>query len=107
MHDFGVTIDSRHGSALVHPCGELDLATAPTLRAALSRALGGEHRRLVMDLSRVTFSDCAGLRPVRWALREAGLAGTEVQLRDASPAVQRVLELTGLAVPRTARPALA
>jgi anti-anti-sigma factor len=107
MHDFGVTVASRDGAALVHPCGELDLASAPTLREALARLLRGDHRSLIMDLSRLTFSDCAGLRPVRWALREGGAVGTDVQLRDAIPAVQRVLELTGLAMPLGARPALA
>jgi anti-anti-sigma factor len=49
-----------------------------------------------MDLSRLTFSDCAGLRPIRRALREARRSGTEIELRDPVPAVQRVLQLTGL-----------
>ena len=107
MDHFGVTVDAIDGRALVYPSGELDLASAPTLRTALGRLLHGEHRSLVVDLSRLTFSDCAGLRPVRWAIREGGAVGTDVQLRDAVPAVQRVLDLTGLTTGRRARPALA
>ena len=80
MDHFGVTIDSSDGLALVHPRGELDVASASTLRTALARLLGGDHRRLVMDLSRV---------------------GTEVELRAAGPAVRRVLDLTGLGTPAT------
>jgi anti-anti-sigma regulatory factor len=52
-----------------------------------------------MDLSRLTFSDCAGLRPVRWAVSEGTRVGTHVELRAAAPAVRRVLDLTGLGTP--------
>ena len=104
MDHFGITIDANGRTARVYPSGELDLASAPTLRTALARLLRGEHRSLVLDLSRLTFSDCAGLRPVRWAVREGRAVGTTVELRDAVPAVRRVLELTGLvvSVPRVA-----
>ena len=99
MDHFGVSVDLRDETALVCAEGELDVASAPTLRTTLARVLGGDHPTLVMDLSRVTFSDCAGLRPVRWAVREGTRVGTDVQLRDAVPAVRRVLDLTGLGTP--------
>ena len=99
MTHFDLTVDSSDGTVLVRPAGELDLASAPTLWAALEPALGGGRRAVVMDLSRLTFSDCAGLRPIRRALRMATERGTDVQLRDAIPAVRRVLELTGLGTP--------
>ncbi|MCI3948918.1 MAG: anti-sigma-factor antagonist [Acidimicrobiales bacterium] len=99
MDDFGVTVDSAGDTALVRPLGELDLASAPAMGAALARLLRSDHRAVVMDLSRLTFSDCAGLRPVRRAIREARTQGTEIELRGALPAVRRVLELTGLATP--------
>ena len=97
MDHFVLTIvDSSDGTAVVRPSGELDLASAPTLGAALGRLLREGHRAVVMDLSRLTFSDCAGLRPIRRALREARTSGTEIELRDPVPAVRRVLQLTGL-----------
>ena len=99
MDNFDVSVDSSQGTATVRPAGELDLASAPTLWSALAELVTGGHRAVVMDLSRLTFSDCAGLRPVRWALREGRAVGTDVELRSAIPAVQRVLELTGLAAP--------
>ena len=97
MDHFALTIvDSSDGTALVRPSGELDVASAPTMGEALGRVLRGGHRAVVMDLSRLTFSDCAGLRPIRRALREARASGTEIELRDPAPAVLRVLQLTGL-----------
>jgi anti-sigma B factor antagonist len=99
MDHFELTVDSAGGTALVRPTGELDLASAPTLWTALSRLLDGERRSVVMDLSRLTFSDCAGLRPIRRAVREGGRLGTDVELRNALPAVRRVLDLTGLGSP--------
>lgn len=102
MDHFDLSVDSSTDTALVRPTGELDLASAPTLSRALTRVLGGEHRSIVMDLSRLTFSDCAGLRPIRRAVRDGALVGTVIELRDALPAVRRVLDLTGLGTPAVA-----
>jgi anti-anti-sigma factor len=96
LDHFELTVDSSGDTALVRPSGELDLASAPTLWTALAGILRGGHRAVVMDLSRLTFSDCAGLRPIRRALREGARVGTAVELRGAPPAVRRVLDLTGL-----------
>ena len=93
---FDLTVDSLNGTAHVRPRGELDVASAPTMWTALAPVLRGDHRSVVMDLSRLTFSDCAGLRPIRRAVREGPLVGTDIELRDAVPAVRRVLDLTGL-----------
>ncbi|GAA2246397.1 STAS domain-containing protein [Streptomyces indiaensis] len=41
--------------------GELDLLTAPALRAGLDRATAGPCPDLVLDLRQVSFIDCAGL----------------------------------------------
>jgi len=98
VDNFDVSVDSSGATALVRPCGELDLASAPTLWSALASLLRDGQGAVVMDLSRLTFSDCAGLRPIRRALRQ----GTAVELRDAVPAVRRVLELTGLGTPAVA-----
>ena len=99
MDNFNVSVDSAQGRATVRPAGELDLASAPTLWSALAELVTGGHRAVVMDLSRVTFSDCAGLRPVRRAMRQARGLGTVIELRDPAPAVRRVLDLTGLGAP--------
>jgi anti-anti-sigma factor len=88
-----VSVEHLDGTAMVRAAGELDLATAPELERVLE-GLVGKKRAVVIDLSELTFADCAGLRPVREALRGPDL----VRLRNtgAHPQVQRVLELTGL-----------
>ena len=90
-----VAVEHLDGTVLVCPIGELDLATAPELERVLER-LASEPSAIVLDLSGVTFADCAGLRPVREALCRGGSLGRHVRLSSPRPAVRRVLELAGL-----------
>lgn len=93
MDDFSVAVEHLDGTVLVRPVGELDLATAPEVERALDGVIGG-HWAVVVDLSEVSFADCAGLRAVRWALQQPSLVS--LRTSGAHPRVQRVLELTGL-----------
>jgi anti-sigma B factor antagonist len=75
--------------------GEVDLATVPELR----RRLGGAKTRapeLTVDLSAVTFIDCAGLRPLLEARRRQRADGGRLVLMSPSWAVVRLLQFTGL-----------
>jgi anti-sigma B factor antagonist len=75
--------------------GELDIATAErtgeALDAALQRAV-----RLVVDLRRVTFMDCAGLAPLVRALRRARRGGGGITVLVTGPRLPRLLDATGL-----------
>ena len=97
---FDVAVEHLDGTVLVCPIGELDLETASTLERVLERLICGPLA-LEIDLSGVTFADCAGLRPIRQALRQGSYSLTRVRLSGGAPAVQRVLELTGLHEPLT------
>jgi anti-anti-sigma factor len=44
--------------------GELDLATAPSLGTEFDRAAAERTRAVVLDLSRLSFMDCAAARAV-------------------------------------------
>jgi anti-sigma B factor antagonist len=55
-----IVVDSDGAESVVRVEGELDLATAGELWAAVERAVG-DGGRLVFDLSRVTFIDSSGL----------------------------------------------
>jgi anti-anti-sigma factor len=92
---FDVAVEHLDGTVLVCPIGELDLATAPELERVLEGLASGPST-IVMDLSGLTFVDCAGLRPVREALRREQSLGRQVRISNARPAVRRVLEVTGL-----------
>src|ERR671912_504154 len=92
---FTVAVEHLDGTVVVCPVGELDLATAPELERVLN-GLSGDASALLLDLSGLTFVDCAGLGPIRETVREAALLGRQVRMSGARPLVQRVLELTGL-----------
>ncbi len=77
----------------VRVTGEIDIATAPRLRRALEHASADASGRVVVDLSGVTFMDCAGLGPLLEA--EARLGG-RLLLRGVPPSVFDLLRLTGL-----------
>jgi anti-sigma B factor antagonist len=74
--------------------GELDLADAPALREALRQAVERAPKRLVVDLSEVTFVDST----VLGALVEArsALGGEAFALAAPGLEVRRALEVSGL-----------
>ncbi|GAA3050203.1 hypothetical protein GCM10020229_72120 [Kitasatospora albolonga] len=74
--------------------GEIDLATAPALRRALTDALR-EHHVVVLDLSQVTFMDCVGLGAQVAAAGDAHRQGRRLVLRAPAARVSRLLRLTG------------
>jgi anti-sigma B factor antagonist len=83
------------GTATVVISGELDLLSTPSLAEHLDQILASSPERLVFDLSRVTFVDCAAARLI--AGTEASLPGDQRPvLRRATREVRRVFELTGL-----------
>jgi anti-sigma B factor antagonist len=78
-------------------CGELDLANAGTAEAALEASFDAGDASVVVDMRELEFIDSTGI-----ALLVAALGRNEGEVRirfipSASPAVARVLELTGLA----------
>ncbi|MFJ9444967.1 STAS domain-containing protein [Kitasatospora sp. NPDC101235] len=75
--------------------GEIDLDTAPALRCELERALA-EHHVVVLDLSQVTFMDCAGLGALVQARNQADHSGRRLVLHGTGRPVARLLKLTGL-----------
>lgn len=74
--------------------GEFDIAAVPALEAALGGARNAGHD-VALDLSRITFIDLRATRSVLDAALAASLAGRTLKLVSPSPAVERVLELTG------------
>ena len=85
------------GSVVVTPCGELDVASAPTLLALLRQAISTRPPRIVLDLSSVEFLDSTGCDALAVAWRDARAVGVRVALCDElAPLVRRVLAVTML-----------
>jgi len=87
----------QDGSIVISPCGELDVALAPTVLATLREAIARAPRRIVLDLSSLEFLDSGGCDALETGWREARAAGIRVALCDEMPrTVRRVLALTRL-----------
>jgi anti-sigma B factor antagonist len=85
--------EGRHRLLLA---GELDIASAPILEAAIARFCGNGGSAIVLDVSEVTFMDSTGLRAVLAADRLCRGRGHALSLAGANGAVQRLFELTGV-----------
>ncbi len=77
--------------------GELDACGEARLRWAIC-AVVSDHPRpiLEMDLSALTFADCAGLSVMVWAHKRLAEQGHELVITGARPLIRRLLRLTGL-----------
>ncbi len=74
-HDFELRVEPGDEVTVITVSGELDLATVPAMRGALLGAVDRRARRLVLDLSGVTFIDSVGVGAVLHAKRRLGSAG--------------------------------
>ena len=94
--DLRVAVYAAGGKAVVAVRGGLDIATAPTLRASLIGVRARGCREVVVDLGAVPYVDASGFDVLVGAVRAIRSEGGDVVLRDPSPHVLRVLEITGL-----------
>lgn len=98
--ELAVEVAVTDRSTVVSVRGEVDVATAPIVRGALTeveaRRRGLGTPSVVVDLSGVTFIDACGLGVLVGAARSARGAGHALALRDPSPQVLRLLEMTRL-----------
>jgi anti-sigma B factor antagonist len=77
---------------VVRITGELDMSSAPGIRAAMERVLVSEPTRIVLDLSGLEFVDSSGLA----VLLQAAERAPDIVLRNPTGIVRRVIEATGL-----------
>jgi|SRR5436305_2599264 len=96
-HERQVVLTWDGNRAVLHLAGDLDVATAPQLRACVAaffeRTPGAA---LVIDLAEVTFVDSTTLGVLVGAIRMSEQTGSSVVIRNQAPSIQRVFELTGL-----------
>ncbi|MDP9294788.1 MAG: STAS domain-containing protein [Actinomycetota bacterium] len=101
------TTDLPHAFQLaeetLEPCGlvlaisgELDIATAPGLRERLDAAIDSGVKRLVLDLSGVSFLDSVALAVIVNANRRLGDEGRMIVIVEPQTYVMLVFECSGL-----------
>jgi anti-anti-sigma factor len=81
----------------VSVAGEVDMSSAPKLRAALACAIGSwPRRRLEVSLAGVRFLDASGVHALLDARRQAIREGRDLVVVAAQPMVCQILQLTGV-----------
>ena len=94
---FRVDVHPERTVVRVAPVGELDVATAPTLAAELKELRDAGFDCVVLDLRRLTFMDSTGVALLISEDHAARQNGQDFTLISGPPAIQRVLEICGVA----------
>jgi anti-anti-sigma factor len=80
------------GIVVIALIGEIDLSNVERVRELITPSVSGAGHRLVFELGALDFLDSSGIALLLWAA-----AQTEtVELRQPSPIVRRIIEVTGL-----------
>jgi anti-sigma B factor antagonist len=93
---FSVTRSDDAEGAVLALHGELDAAVAPRLEKQLAEIRGERKRRVLIELSDLTFVDSAGVSVLIKAKKEAEAAGCQFVLRRPTAQVHRVFALVGM-----------
>ncbi len=75
---------------------EIDVTNADTLREELLAVMNQGAVLLIADMSKTNFCDSAGVSALVRAFRRAATSGSALRLVISTPAVQRVLSITGV-----------
>jgi anti-sigma B factor antagonist len=94
----GVSLTTRpgRGCTVVQVAGELDMASAPDLRAGLKQAVDNGGDTIVLDLAGVRFIDSSGLGMIVLTYKELQLRAGRLCLAAVQPFVLKVLALTSV-----------
>jgi anti-sigma B factor antagonist len=83
-------------AAVVTPPVEIDITNAGQVREELLSVINEGAVLLIVDLSKTTFCDSAGVGALVRTFRRASASGGEMRLVVGTLAVQRVLAVTGI-----------
>lgn len=85
------------GTHVVSARGELDLASSQALARELVAAGASDADRILLDLSGLTFIDCAGLRVILSMEARSGDRPGRFLIQRGPPNIQRVFAVTSAA----------
>lgn len=85
--------DGRHVIAVA---GEVDLYTAPDVKATLTEVIEGGATGVVMDLSATTFLDSTGLGVLIGGLKRLRSRDGALAIVNVDESIARTFEITGL-----------
>jgi anti-anti-sigma factor len=85
------TVDAN-GASIISVSGELDISNVDSLGETIEAVIAERPEQLVFDLGGLQFVDSAGIAVLVGAAAKVGV----VRLRNPTPVVRRVVEITGL-----------
>ncbi|HVL52554.1 MAG TPA: STAS domain-containing protein [Actinomycetota bacterium] len=91
-----IPADPMGSWSVVRVTGELDMATADTLRSHLYELLNDGAPDLVVDLAEISFIDSTGLAALVHSFKQAVTKGRSMALLSPAPQAMRVFEASGL-----------
>lgn len=93
MTELTFTTDRQPGRTVLSVLGEIDMQTAPALRATVD-ALDVSGGTLVLDLDGVEFVDSSGLGSLLGIKKQQERGGGRLLLARVSQPVDRIIEIT-------------
>jgi anti-sigma B factor antagonist len=93
--EFTMSETARDDAYVIVLSGEIDMATAPALQAALL-ARDGTYPLVVVDFTNVSFIDSTGLSALILGFKHLRQHGSDLRLASLQPQSRTVLEVTGL-----------
>lgn len=87
-----IDVRDENGTPVIWLSGDLDMASVPQARAAIDAALASQPGQVVLDASGLEYMDSSGIA----LLASVALKAREVQVRNPTSIVRRLIELTGL-----------
>ncbi|WP_327714927.1 STAS domain-containing protein [Streptomyces sp. NBC_00490] len=88
----------REDVALITVQGYLDVDTATEFQHHLANQLHHGRRHFLLDLSQVPFMDSSGMNIILRVYQEARDLPGSVHIISPTPAVRRILDLTGVSI---------
>ena len=95
MDELRISVTSGPSSTLATLAGECDLHTGRQLRDVLTSEVSRGTRRMILDLSQLSFMDSTGMQVLLSVRTVLNVRGGTLALVSPQPVVARILELTG------------
>ena len=96
LREFEVPVSSNGDVGIVRVTGEIDVATAPGLRAQLASAYDTDVGNVLVDLGEVTFMDSTGLSVLVDACHRLDTVRRKLHVIRVTPAVRRLFDIAGV-----------
>jgi anti-sigma B factor antagonist len=95
VDELRISVTSGPSFTLATLAGECDLHTGRQLRDVLTSEVSRGTRRMILDLSQLSFMDSTGMQVLLSVRTVLNVRGGTLALVSPQPVVARILELTG------------